>query len=156
MWVLKKGLFLYYLLTIVLFCIWTTISLLLSHLVVGKIGDSKKRGRPNARCIGSIKEAKGMSLQELSRVTKDRTLCTSHIHRRLGVRANSKAVNTCEEIYCIGTCIIPFTTSLNSLLPLLFLIPFFNLNTLISVPAHLTLKSQNSLYPSMNFQRSEI
>lgn len=41
-----------------------------------KIEGSRKRGRPNVRWIDSLKEAIGMSLQELSRAV-DRTLGTS-------------------------------------------------------------------------------
>ena len=53
------------------------------------------------RCIDSVKEAIGMSPQERSRAVEDKTLCTSHIHSRLGVRANAKAGNTREKIYCM-------------------------------------------------------
>lgn len=49
-------------------------------LMLGKIGSSRKR-RPNTRWIDSIKEARGMSLQELIRAVKDRTLWTSLILR---------------------------------------------------------------------------
>ena len=45
-------------------------------IMPGKVEDSRERGRPNLRWIDSIKEAIGMSLQELSR-----TLWTSLIHR---------------------------------------------------------------------------
>ena len=36
-------------------------------LMLGKTGGSRKKRRPSMRCIDFIKEATGMSLQELSR-----------------------------------------------------------------------------------------
>lgn len=43
-------------------------------IMLGKLESSRKRGRPNMRGIDSIKEAVGMSPQELSKVVEDRTL----------------------------------------------------------------------------------
>ena len=42
-------------------------------IMLGKVESSRKRGRPNMRWIDFIKEAIGMSLQELSKVVEDRT-----------------------------------------------------------------------------------
>ena len=42
-------------------------------IMLGRAEGSRKRGRPNMRWIDSIKEAIGMSLQELSRAVEDRT-----------------------------------------------------------------------------------
>lgn len=44
-----------------------------------KIECSRKRGIPNMKLVDSIKEAIGMSLQEMSRAVEDRTLWTSLI-----------------------------------------------------------------------------
>ena len=49
--------------------------------MLGKVEGSRKGGRPNRRWIDSIKKARGMSAQELSRAVEDRTLWTSLIHR---------------------------------------------------------------------------
>lgn len=46
-----------------------------------KIEGSRKRGRSNKRWSDSIKEATGVSPQELSRAVEDRILWTSLIHR---------------------------------------------------------------------------
>lgn len=51
----------------------------------------EEKGTPNMRLIDSLKEAMGMSLQELSRAIADRTLWTSFIHRGQGVRVGSTA-----------------------------------------------------------------
>lgn len=48
--------------------------------MLGKIRGSKKRERPNMRWIDYIKEAIGVSLQQLSRAVEDRTLWTPFIH----------------------------------------------------------------------------
>ena len=58
------------------------------------MGSSRKDGRPNVRRIDNIKEAVGVSLQELSRAGEDRTLGTSLIHKSPGVGAKSMACNT--------------------------------------------------------------
>ena len=50
-------------------------------IMLGKVEGSRKRGRANMRWIDPIKEAIGLSLQELSRAVEDRTLWTSLIHR---------------------------------------------------------------------------
>ena len=42
-------------------------------IMLTKIEDSRKTGRPNMRWIGSIKEAIGTSSQKLSRAAEDRT-----------------------------------------------------------------------------------
>ena len=47
-------------------------------VLLGKIEDQEKR-RPDMRQIDSIKDT--MSRQEPSRVTEDRALWTSHMHR---------------------------------------------------------------------------
>lgn len=47
----------------------------------GKVEGSWKRGKPNMRWTDSIREAVGMSLQELRRAAEDRTLCMSLPHR---------------------------------------------------------------------------
>lgn len=47
----------------------------------GNIEGSRERGRSNLRWFDCIKEAIGLSLQELSRAVEDRTLWTSLIHR---------------------------------------------------------------------------
>ena len=39
-------------------------------IMLGKVEGSRKRGRPNMRWIDSIKEAIGMSLQELNRADR--------------------------------------------------------------------------------------
>ena len=49
--------------------------------MVGKVGGSGKRGRSNMRWIASIKEAPGVSLQELSRAVEEKILETSLVHR---------------------------------------------------------------------------
>lgn len=51
------------------------------RIMLGKIEGSRKRVRPNRRWIDSIKEARGRSLQELSRVIEDWMLWTSLFHR---------------------------------------------------------------------------
>ena len=48
-------------------------------VMLEKIEGSKQRGKPNMRWMDSRKESIGMSLQELSRAVKDRTLWTSAI-----------------------------------------------------------------------------
>lgn len=50
-------------------------------IMLGKIGGSRKRGRPNRRWTGSMKETIGVSLQEVSGAAEDRTLWLSLIHR---------------------------------------------------------------------------
>ena len=61
-----------------------------------KIEGRRKKGTPNMRLIDSLKEAMGMSLQELSRPIADKTLWTSLILRGQGVRADSKHMSyTC-------------------------------------------------------------
>lgn len=45
-------------------------------IILGKTGGSRKGGRPSMKWIDSIKEAIGMSLQELSRAIQDRNLWT--------------------------------------------------------------------------------
>lgn len=46
-----------------------------------KMEGSRKRGRARKRWINSLKEATGMSLQELSRAVEDTTWWTSLIHK---------------------------------------------------------------------------
>ena len=50
-------------------------------LMLGRTEGSRKRGRPNMRWTDFIKEATGMSLQELSRAVEDRALWMSLIQR---------------------------------------------------------------------------
>ena len=52
------------------------------------------RGSPNTSWTDSIREAEGLSLQELSRAGEDRTLGTSLIRKSPGVGAKSMACNT--------------------------------------------------------------
>ena len=49
-------------------------------IMLGKVEGSRKR-RPNMRWIDSIKEAIGMSLEELSRAVEDRTLWAALIRQ---------------------------------------------------------------------------
>ena len=54
---------------------------------------SRKRRRPHLRRSDSIKEAVGISLQELSRAIEDKTLWMSLIIESPGIGANSMARN---------------------------------------------------------------
>ena len=63
-------------------------------IVLGKIGGSKKTGRPTMRWIGSMKEGIDRALQELSRAGEDRTLWMSLIHRLPWVSVASMTCNT--------------------------------------------------------------
>ena len=47
----------------------------------GKMEGSRKRGRPSIRGTDPVKEARGLSLQQLSRVVGDKTLWASLSHR---------------------------------------------------------------------------
>lgn len=49
-------------------------------VMLGKTEGSSKRARLNMREIDSLKEATGLSLQELSRAVEDGTLRTASIH----------------------------------------------------------------------------
>ena len=53
----------------------------LEKTMLGRVKDSRKRGRPNTRWTDSLKEATGLNLEELSRGTDDRTFWRSFIHR---------------------------------------------------------------------------
>ena len=50
-------------------------------IMMRKVEDSRKRGGSNMRWTGSIKEATGLSLQDLSRTVEDRTFWRWLIHR---------------------------------------------------------------------------
>ena len=50
-------------------------------IMLGKVEGSRKRGRPNTRWAGSLKEATTLSLQELIRAAEDRTCWRSLSHR---------------------------------------------------------------------------
>lgn len=63
-------------------------------IVLGKMGGSKKSGRPNTRWIGSIKEGIDRALQDLSRAVEGRTLWASLTHRLPGVSVASVTCNT--------------------------------------------------------------
>lgn len=63
-------------------------------IMMVKIEDCRRREKPTVRWTDSIKEATGMSLQELSRAVGDRTLWPSLIHRVIGSLVNSVARNT--------------------------------------------------------------
>lgn len=56
-------------------------SSLQTTIILGKTESSRKRERPNIRWIDSIKEARGVNMQELSRAVKDTTLWTPLILR---------------------------------------------------------------------------
>ena len=47
----------------------------------GKVKWSRKIGRPNSRGINSLKDTKGLSMQEVSGAVEDRTFWRSLIHR---------------------------------------------------------------------------
>ena len=44
-------------------------------IMLGKVEGSRKRGRPNTRWIDWLKEATGLSLQELDGAIEDRAFC---------------------------------------------------------------------------------
>lgn len=46
-------------------------------VMLRKLEGSRERGRLNMRCMDSENEAKGVSLQDLSRAVEDRTLTDS-------------------------------------------------------------------------------
>ena len=50
-------------------------------MILGKVGSSRKRGRPNMRWTDTLKEITGLSLQESSRVAEDRTFWRVFINR---------------------------------------------------------------------------
>ena len=50
-------------------------------LVLGKVEGSRKRGGPNTRWTGSLKEATGLGLQDPSRAVEDRIFLRVLIHR---------------------------------------------------------------------------
>ena len=58
------------------------------------MGSSRKDGRPNVRRIDNIKEAVGVSLQELSRAGEDRTVWTSVMHSVPEVGVHVKHTHT--------------------------------------------------------------
>ena len=60
----------------------------------GKMRRQQEKRNPNTSWTDSIKEAEGLSLQEMSRAGEDRTLGTSLIHKSPGVGAKSMACNT--------------------------------------------------------------
>ena len=56
----------------------------------GKMRRQQEKRNPNTSWIGSIKEAEGLSLQELSRAVEDKTVWMSLVHR---VARNQHQVN---------------------------------------------------------------
>lgn len=65
---------------------------------LGKTKGGQKRGRPNLRWPGSITEATGLSLRELSRAAEERALWTP-LGRWPGARAHATARDTCVQLY---------------------------------------------------------
>ena len=50
-------------------------------IMLEKAEGSKKSGRPDTRCIDSLKEVTGLNLQELNRAVEDGTFWSLLIHR---------------------------------------------------------------------------
>ena len=73
-------------------------------IMQGKVEGSRKTGRPNMRWVNSIKEAIGMSLQELSRAVEDRCCGHHSFIKPLGVRANLMACSNKYSFSDDGKC----------------------------------------------------
>lgn len=62
--------------------------------MLGKTEDSRKRGTRNVRWVGSVRNATGLSLQELSGGTEHRTLRTSVVYEVTRSKGHSTVCNT--------------------------------------------------------------